>query len=80
MKLPEVIQGPHPVDQVVRENDRAAKDNMKAYADTKARAKASLINCSTSVMSCSYSSARQGNCLHCFIPGHWLSPAERAPW
>ena len=58
MKLPEVIQGPHPVDQVVRENDRAAKDNMKAYADTKAR----------------------GNCLHCFIPGHWLSPAERAPW
>ena len=49
-KLPEVVQGPHPDDQVVRGNDRAAKSNMKAYAETKARAKASLIDVSDVVL------------------------------
>ena len=48
--FPEVVQGPHPDDQVVRENDRAAKGNMKAYANTKARTKASLIDISDVVL------------------------------
>ena len=43
-KLPEAVQEPHPDDQIVRENDRAAKRNIKSYADTKARAKPSLID------------------------------------
>ena len=38
-KLPEMAQEPHPDDQIVRENDKATKSNMKSYADTKARAK-----------------------------------------
>ncbi|KAI0214224.1 hypothetical protein LSAT2_000679, partial [Lamellibrachia satsuma] len=42
-KLPEAVPELHPDDQVVRENDRAAKGNIKSYADTKARAKPSLI-------------------------------------
>ena len=43
-KLPEAVKEPHPDDRVVRENNRAAKGHMKSYADTKARAKASLVD------------------------------------
>jgi len=43
-KLPEAVQELYPDDQVVRDNDRAAKGNVKSYTDTKAKAKASLVD------------------------------------